>query len=542
MTRLLTLSADNPALIQAPKTGDVLGDKYRIEREIGSGGMGIVYEVTHLVMTKKRFAVKWLLPLPDGYQGQEGQAAARRFVREAEIAGRICHPHVVEVYDVTIGDSGCFMVMELLEGESLEARLKRELQLPVPEASRIIVACASGVSAAHAANVIHRDLKPANIFLSLVPGAAQTCPKVLDFGISRFTAPEGSVQSTVTRAGTLIGTPMYMAPEQLRGFECDARTDVYALGATLYEALSGKRAYDAPTYADLVVRIVTGDARDLRQLVPALPAGLSAIVMQALHHKPEKRYPSVQALADALQVYADSRATALSVSTSAPGPNRRGIAWAAGLIAGACVLGLGLASTRWAKTAFVDASEPEPATPLTQQSSANKATDTAASETVVQPAAAAPAQPPVGPAASGSPQREARQPEAAVQVRAPERPEAPRVKPQRPTSADGANAAAAASGGARAAEPGTGVPVPIVAAPDAAGSGKRRTAKRSAPSAPHASRAPTTLERPTTLPPSSTAAVAPEPTPVPAQPQRTPTSVPVQSQRTPKPRPALDSL
>ncbi|HTU60644.1 MAG TPA: serine/threonine-protein kinase, partial [Polyangiales bacterium] len=187
MTRLLTPNSDNSAPVQAPAPGEVLGGKYRVEREIGSGGMGIVYEVTHLVMTKKRFAVKWLLPLPDGYQGEDAQAAARRFVREAEIAGGICHPNVVEVYDVTVSDSGCFMVMELLEGESLEARLKREGKLSVAEACRIIVACASGVGAAHAANVIHRDLKPANIFLMQLPEAGPSRPKVLDFGISRFT-------------------------------------------------------------------------------------------------------------------------------------------------------------------------------------------------------------------------------------------------------------------------------------------------------------------------------------------------------------------
>src|SRR4051794_23428330 len=133
MTRLLPLNADE-STPQVPQPGEVLGGKYRIERTIGSGGMGIVYEVTHLVMTKKRFAVKWLLPLPEGYKQEDMQAALRRFVREAEIAGGICHPNVVQVFDVTVADAGCFMVMELLEGESLEARLKREGPLPVADA------------------------------------------------------------------------------------------------------------------------------------------------------------------------------------------------------------------------------------------------------------------------------------------------------------------------------------------------------------------------------------------------------------------------
>jgi tRNA A-37 threonylcarbamoyl transferase component Bud32 len=347
MTRLLTPNPDTTAPVQAPAPGEVLGGKYRVEREIGSGGMGIVYEVTHLVMTKKRFAVKWLLPLPDGYQGEDAQAAARRFVREAEIAGGICHPNVVEVYDVTVSDSGCFMVMELLDGESLEARLKREGKLSVAEACRITVACASGVGAAHAANVIHRDLKPANIFLMQLPEAGPSRPKVLDFGISRFTAPNGSVQSTVTRAGTLIGTPMYMAPEQLRGFECDARTDVYGLGVTLYEALTGKPAYQAPTHADLVVRILTGDAHEMRELEPSVPAGLAAVVMQALHHKPEQRFASVQAFAEALQPYVSYSAAQATSGGKRVEARRRKAAWAVGLVIAAGVAGAGVLAARW---------------------------------------------------------------------------------------------------------------------------------------------------------------------------------------------------
>ena len=378
MTRLLTPNGDHAASIHAPAPGDVLGGKYRVEREIGSGGMGIVYEVTHLVMTKKRFAVKWLLPLPDGYQGEDAQAAARRFVREAEIAGGICHPNVVEVYDVTISDGDCFMVMELLEGESLEARLKREGKLPVAEACRIIVACASGVGAAHAANVIHRDLKPANIFLVRPPDATVIRPKVLDFGISRFTAPNGSMQSTVTRAGTLIGTPMYMAPEQLRGFECDARTDVYGLGVTLYEALSGKPAYHAPTHADLVVRILTGDAHEVRQLEPSVPAGLAAVVMQALHHKPEQRFASVHAFAEALQPYVEDQRVAAALGGGARRPHK--LRWAVGFAVLAGVLGAGVLAARWATGAtgatsserakeaqVVPAAQPTPALPAPEE-------------------------------------------------------------------------------------------------------------------------------------------------------------------------------
>ena len=393
MTRLLNSTADSSAPVQAPAPGDVLGGKYRVDREIGSGGMGIVYEVTHLVMTKKRFAVKWLLPLPDGFQGEDAEAAARRFVREAEIAGGICHPNVVEVYDVTIGDDGCFMVMELLEGESLEARLKREGKLPVSEACRIIVACASGVGAAHASSVIHRDLKPANIFLVHMPDSVQTRPKVLDFGISRFTAPNGSVQSTVTRAGALIGTPMYMAPEQLRGFECDARTDVYGLGVTLYEALSGKPAYQAPTHADLVVRILTGDAHEVRQLAPSVPAGLAAVVMQALHHMPEQRFASVQAFAEALQPFLDPSTNAADGGARPPPPRRRA-AWVIGLVVAAGLVGAGALAARWTSRRA-----PEPEAVVGPSEGPRTATGTA--EALEEPATPTPQEPHADVAAVG---------------------------------------------------------------------------------------------------------------------------------------------
>jgi eukaryotic-like serine/threonine-protein kinase len=413
MTRLLPLNPDNTASVQVPTPGEVLGGKYRVEREIGSGGMGIVYEVTHLVMTKKRFAVKWLLPLPDGYQGEDAQAAARRFVREAEIAGGIEHPNVVQVYDVTIGESGCFMVMELLEGESLEARLKRETQLPVAEACRIIIACASGVAAAHAANVIHRDLKPPNIFLVAMPNAEPSRPKVLDFGISRFTAPDGTMQSTVTRAGTLIGTPMYMAPEQLRGFECDVRTDVYGLGVTLYESLSGKPAFHAPTHADLVVRILTGDTPDLRGQNPAVPAGLSAVVMQALHHKPELRFATVEALVDALRPYATDAAAA---STGAAQPDRkRGTSWLLWLAVCASIFAAAALIARWTASApetaqpaapSETAPSPEPQPPPPTAAETNTAQPTPTHTPESQPSAAdstPPADTPVAPAPAPAP-------------------------------------------------------------------------------------------------------------------------------------------
>jgi serine/threonine-protein kinase len=259
---------------------------------------------------------------------------------------------VVDVYDINMDPDGCFMVMELLEGESLDARLKREGSLGVAVASEILYACLSGVAAAHAAGVIHRDLKPANIFLCQTSEPGRCHPKVLDFGISR-TLPEAgaSTESNETRKGTLIGTPAYMAPEQLRGATCDVRTDIYALGVTLYEMLSGQRAYDAPTYADLIVRVVSGDAEPLEQVVPQLPHALCDCVMRAMDRDPKQRFASVAELAQHLEPYIVPSAPSLRHSlqslplTAAAYPRA---SWSRKhLVLGGVALGLALTGILW---------------------------------------------------------------------------------------------------------------------------------------------------------------------------------------------------
>ncbi|MET0389370.1 MAG: serine/threonine-protein kinase [Polyangiales bacterium] len=314
MTRRLTSDSVPPPSADQPRPGDVLGGKYRIERELGSGGMGVVYEVTHLVMTKTRFAIKWLLPLANDAD------AARRFRREARISGAIRHPHVVEVYDVNIDDSGSYMVMELLEGESLAGRLSRTGSLPVAEACKIAIQCAAGVAAAHAAGVIHRDIKPANIFLCRDPLTNAVHPKVLDFGVSRVVAVAETNADTTHTRGTVVGTPAYMSPEQLRAADCDARTDVYALGVTLYEALAGQRAFNASSEVDLVVKIVTGAVPPLETL-RRLPAGLSDVVMKAMHRSAEDRYATITELAQALAPFAEVAARDQEPSAAANDPS-----------------------------------------------------------------------------------------------------------------------------------------------------------------------------------------------------------------------------
>jgi len=289
--------SQSPAL---PKSGDIVGGKYRVERKLGSGGMGAVFEVTHRV-TNKRFAIKWLLPEVATEDG-----ALKRFMREAQVAGRFEHPNVVEVYDIGQDGSSFYMVMELLEGESLADRISRARRLTPQQALVLLVPCMEGVAAAHGAGIIHRDLKPANLFVVAARGREAEHGKVLDFGISKLSSTPGIPDATLTRAGAVMGTPHYMAPEQMRAQPVDERADVYAFGVILYEALTGQRPFDAQTFADLVLKVLAEPAKPLRQHLPEIPAGLSDVVMRAMAREPENRFANLRELMDALEPYYES--------------------------------------------------------------------------------------------------------------------------------------------------------------------------------------------------------------------------------------------
>jgi eukaryotic-like serine/threonine-protein kinase len=401
MTRRLYTSPGDG--MERPRPGDVLGGKYRIERELGSGGMGVVYEVTHLVMTQTRFAIKWLLPL------QGDPDASRRFRREARIAGAIRHPNVVEVYDVNVDDAGAYMVMELLEGESLAAYMARSGPLPPGEACRIMLQCIDGLSAAHAASVIHRDIKPANIFLCRDPHSGAVRPKLLDFGISRVLSAGTGTATTHTR-GAIAGTPAYMAPEQLTGQDCDVRTDVYSLGVTLYEALAGARPFEAKSDVDLAVKIATGNFVPLRKRVQGLPSGLVRAVTTAMKKAPARRFASAQELALALVPFARSDAAPARPQPSAAGTR---LPWLAAAVTMIGVLALAL----WQ---LLDRSDPE----YSPRSSDRVATMGAGGRFAAAPehsqsaatreSSARLVSPAVEPGAAGAPQRAAAQPAAAA--------------------------------------------------------------------------------------------------------------------------------
>lgn len=348
-----SLAADTPAepSYNLPKPGDVVANKYRIDRLLGRGGMGAVFAVTHTV-THKRLAIKWLLT------GLESDEQVKRFVRESQVAGRVEHPNLVEVYDICREATGIFMVMELLKGEALSVHLERLGRLAVRDACTIMLACMDGLAAAHRAGVVHRDIKPANIFLHTAHGVL--VPKLLDFGISRLsTGPEETTAST-TRSGVVLGTPLYMAPEQLRCESSDERVDVYALGVTLYELLAGKRPFQGGSYPDLVLRIVAGAAQPLAAVREDIPYDLSAVIARAMSVDAAKRFSSVEAFAAALRPFGETSVTgAINVQTIAGSRRSRRQAALIGTLLIALLVSLGLL---WRVTTQVSSSD-ERATP-----------------------------------------------------------------------------------------------------------------------------------------------------------------------------------
>ena len=282
-----------------PHLGDTIGGKYRVERALGRGGMGAVFEVTHCV-TQKHFAIKWLMSEPSS-----SNDAVTRFVREAQVAGRCEHRNIVEVYDIDRHNGQLFMVMELLKGESLAERLMRSPSgIGYREACRLLVPCIEAIAEAHASGIIHRDLKPANLFICQARGREAEYAKVLDFGVSRFVTPDGHLDvSQQTRNGAIIGTPFYMAPEQMRGHAIDARADVYSMGVTLYETLTGTRPYDATSYGDLLLKVTEARPKPIGNLVPGLPRPLCDVVARAMATDPNKRFSSMNDLARALEPF-----------------------------------------------------------------------------------------------------------------------------------------------------------------------------------------------------------------------------------------------
>ena len=244
--------------------------------------MGDVWEATN-VLTGRAVALKRLRRTREDGAGRLERA---RFVREAQAACAVEHPNVVEILDFVEGeDEPASIVMELLRGETLAARLEREQALSVGDTANVMLPAVSAVGTAHARGIVHRDLKPANIFLER-DGAL----KVLDFGIAKWLAPGASEAGLRTETGATLGTPCYMAPEQAMGERAiDHRADIWAFGVILYECLSGMRPIEGENSARIMVRLLSTGIMPLDRLVPGVPAELAALVMRMLSREPSQR-------------------------------------------------------------------------------------------------------------------------------------------------------------------------------------------------------------------------------------------------------------
>ena len=274
--------------------GTLIG-QYRIERKLGEGGMGAVYLAVHTLLGR-RAAIKVLLT-----EFTANESIVQRFFNEARAVTAIADPGIVQVFDFGHHtDGSAYLVMELLDGEAMDARLKRIGRFAPVDAVRLMAQIATSLGAAHAKGVIHRDLKPENIFIvgdPAVTGGERS--KILDFGIAKLAGDEPGKMKT--RTGMVMGTPVYMSPEQCRGASTlDHRSDIYALGCVLFAMLCGRPPFEAEGSGDLIIMHVRDQPPRPSMLTPGLPGDLEAIILRCLEKHPDARFQSTQELAHAL--------------------------------------------------------------------------------------------------------------------------------------------------------------------------------------------------------------------------------------------------
>ena len=274
-------------------TGRIVEGKYLLGEPLGRGGMGVVYRAEN-TRIGKQVAIKILLK---GYA--KGSESERRFLREARIAGSIGHPNIVEVFDLGTLDNGApYQVMELLEGDTLAARIRLEGALPIDEVLDYAEQVLSALEAAHVRGIVHRDLKPDNIFLHQRAGTITA--KLLDFGVSKSLLNDKTL--SLTQTGVVVGTPYYLAPEQARGDRgLDHRVDLWAMGVVLYESLTGSLPFKADNYNALLAKILNTRPAPPRALRPALPEALERVVLEALSFHPGDRFQSAGEMLVALR-------------------------------------------------------------------------------------------------------------------------------------------------------------------------------------------------------------------------------------------------
>lgn len=304
------------ALPGLPQVGDVVAEKYRIEGVLGVGGMGVVVGARHLTLGQS-VAIKILTA------GEtQPKDAVERFLREGRAAAALSSDHVVRIYDVGQLDNGVpFMVMERLRGGDLANLLTERGPLPVEEAVEYVAQATMAIAEAHEAGVVHRDLKPANLFLTQRSDGSP-CVKVLDFGISKQLSmfESATLRGDLTSTRQVMGSPAYMSPEQVRDARSvDHRTDIWALGTTLYELLTHHVAFDADTLPAVCAAIAADPPTPIELHRGDVPEGVAQIVMRCLEKSPDKRYQSARALLSALRAH-QGRPDALVVSARDEGP------------------------------------------------------------------------------------------------------------------------------------------------------------------------------------------------------------------------------
>ncbi len=290
--------------LERPLIGQIIDDTYKLTRQIGVGGMGSIWEAEH-VRVGRMFALKFL-----NVEIAGDREVFERFRREAEIAGRLGHPNIIEVVDFKRTDDGTpFMVMECLEGEDLAERIAGQGPFGLQAAMPLIGDTVDALDAAHAAGVVHRDLKPQNIFLAR-RGRQVDVIKLLDFGISKIKA-SGTIQ---TKTNAVMGTPYYMSPEQAQGQvkDIDARTDIFAMGAIVYEMLTGRIAFYAPTAPSAMFKVCFEQPSPIRELLPMLPDGFDRVLDKALHKERDERYGSILSFWEDLERVAGGHEARLS--------------------------------------------------------------------------------------------------------------------------------------------------------------------------------------------------------------------------------------
>jgi serine/threonine protein kinase len=322
---VLTESVEPQGSVATPSlaAGALVLDKYRVVKPIGRGGMGEVYEATHATLGS-RVALK----LPLGRR--PSPAGAARMLREAQVAASLDPERVARVLDVGVAADGRpVIVLELLQGETLADRLERGPAFRVTEAVDFAIGASLGLVEAHQRNIIHRDVKPSNIFLTRRRDGT-TGVKVLDFGVAaiRSNTLPGTDDLQLTDSKATVGSPPYMAPEQIRSRPVDARTDVWGLGTLLFELLAGRRPFDGPTAAAVAAAIVADPVPDLRKLRPDVPVALAGVVGQCLAKSATQRPANALALARLLAPFASaaSQAEVAAITTAAAEPHTVGLA------------------------------------------------------------------------------------------------------------------------------------------------------------------------------------------------------------------------